>query len=465
MRIMSTMTILNKSELEQIWASVLNNIQLEVSPANFQTWFRDTHLIRFYDDTMYVGVPSVFVGDWMRNKFQKLILKNLRDMHPAVRNVEFSVSSARTGKKKSTADVRHTQPAQTLEQTQTGLPLRKKFIQADGLREHYTFENFVVGSFNDLAYSASQAIIKKPATYNPFFIYGPTGLGKTHLIQAIGNKMKENNQNMRVLYTSSEGFFQDYVNALGNNTVQNYKNKYRSYELLIMDDVQFLASKQKAQEELFHLFNVLYHQGNQIIFSSDKHPAYIPGLEDRLKSRFAAGMIIDIGKPDTESRVAILSKKLKELSIPMPDKSILYIAEHVEGNIRELEGIVNLIECHYNLRNRLPDQADLRNLIKNTVKSKGIVSASQIVKIVAEFYNLAEKDIYGKTRKKEIVHGRQVIMYLLREDYSFSLPVIGTEIGKRDHTTVIHSCERVKEMLSSRPSFANELEQIRAILS
>jgi len=384
-------------------------------------------------------------------------------MHPAIRNVEFSVSTVRRATKKVNTDVKPASAPTAI--SQEGLPLRRKFVQDDGLREHYTFGNFVVGPFNDLAHSAAQAIIKKPSAYNPFFIYGQTGLGKTHLIQAIGNKMKENNQNIRALYTSSEGFLQDYTNAIKNNTVQNYKNKYRSYDLLIMDDVQFLSGKEKTQEELFHLFNVLYHQGNQIIFSSDKHPNYIPGLEDRLKSRFSAGMIIDISRPDIESRVAILSKKLKELDIPITDRATLYIAEHVEGNIRELEGIVNLVECHYNLRNRMPDQEDLRNLIKNTIKSKGIVSAGQIVKIVAEFYNLAEKDIYGKTRKKEIVHGRQVIMYLLREDYSFSLPVIGSEIGKRDHTTVIHSCERVRSMLSSSPTFANEIEQIRAILS
>jgi chromosomal replication initiator protein len=258
-----------------------------------------------------------------------------------------------------------------------------------------------------------------------------------------------------------EKFATDFISSLQSNKANSFKEKYRKYDLLIIDDIQFIGKMEKIQEELFHTFNTFYENNKQIIFSSDKHPNYIPELADRLKSRFAAGMIVDISPPDYESRLAILKVKLKELSIDLDKEIVEYIAETVEGNIRELEGSLNIIICQYRLKNKSLNLAEVKNLLKNNIKPKKNMAIKDVVKVVSEYYKLEENSIYEKTRKKEIVKARQMVMYLLREDFNVSYPLIGQKLGGKDHTTVIHSCLKIKTDLKNDPQLLQELEQLR----
>jgi chromosomal replication initiator protein len=343
------------------------------------------------------------------------------------------------------------------------LPLADLYINPeDNLNPRYRFNSFIVGSFNELAYAASQAIIENPGTkYNPFFVYGGTGLGKTHLIQAVGNSIKEKYQNKKVNYITLEKFATDFINSLQNNKANSFKEKYRKYDLLIIDDIQFIGKMEKIQEELFHTFNTFYENNKQIIFSSDKHPNYIPELADRLKSRFAAGMIVDISEPEYESRLAILKVKLQEHGIDLNQEIVEYLASAIRGNVRELEGSLNTIVCQYRLKNKPLSLSEVKNLLKNNIKPRKNVAIKDVVKIISEYYNLEESSIYEKTRRKEIVKARQVVMYLLREDFNVSYPLIGQKLGGKDHTTVIHSYLKIKEDLKNDPQLMQELEQIR----
>jgi chromosomal replication initiator protein len=346
------------------------------------------------------------------------------------------------------------------------LPLSDYYINKENnLNPRYNFDNFVIGPFNELAYAASQAIIKQPGiVYNPLFIYGSTGHGKTHLIQAVGNQIKNNFSDKKVYYLTSEQFSTEYVYSIQNNKIQNFKEKYRKYDVLIMDDIQFFSNKEKSQEELFHLFNNLYENNKQIIFSSDKHPHYIQNLEDRLKSRFNQGMIVDIPKPDHESSVAILKSKAKKNNLNLSDDIYNFLAETIIGNIRELEGVINSVVCQTQLKGRDLSFNEIKEVVKNSAQPKKIVSINELIKIIAGFYNIDENSISDKTRKKEVVKPRQIIMYLLREEFNISYPTIGEKLGGRDHTTVIHSCEKIKTDLKTDNTLAQQINQIKSML-
>ena len=324
----------------------------------------------------------------------------------------------------------------------------------------------MVGPFNELAHAAAQAVIKKPGImYNPLFIYGSTGHGKTHLIQAVGNHIKANSPGKKVYYMTSEQFGQDCMNALQNQKMNIFKEKYRKYDVLIVDDIQFFSDKQKFQEELFHLFNTLYDNNKQIIFSSDRHPHLIVGLEERLKSRLSAGMTVDIPAPDKESRMAIILAKASQQEFNVSNEVVEYLAHTVNGNIRELEGAINALFCHSQLKGKEVSLVDVRNYVKSNVKPRKTMAVKDIVKIVSDFYNIKEESIYEKTRHKEVIKPRQVIMYILREDLSISYPSIGQKLGGRDHTTVIHSCEKIKNELKSDQLLVDEIARIRNILT
>jgi chromosomal replication initiator protein len=323
----------------------------------------------------------------------------------------------------------------------------------------------VVGPFNELAHTAAQAILKSPGSvYNPLFVYGNTGHGKTHLIQAIGNHIKEKKDGKKVFYLTSERFYLDYMNSVQANKISSFKEKYRKYDVIIMDDIQFLSSKEKTQEELFHLFNTLYDAGRQIVFSSDKHPNFIPGLEDRLKSRFAAGMIVDIPPPDHESRLAIIRAKISRLGGGLSEDNVNFLASTIEGNIREIEGVLNSILCQMQIKGRDLNLGEIKNLLKLNIKPKKSASAKEVVKAIATYYNIEETSIYEKTRRKEVVLPRQIAMYILREDCGVSFPLIGEKLGGRDHTTVIHSYEKIKQELKDNQTMEQDLTQIRAML-
>lgn len=445
--------------IEQTWKETLTKIELEISRPNYNTWFKKTFAFKKEGSVFYVGVPNEFNKEWLYTKFHKMILEKIKKSDSEIRSIEYVV-------KKKVGQTNISINTKTIiDQNRNTLPLEKIAINKNSnLNEKYSFQSFVVGPFNELAYSASQAIIKKPGVYNPLFIYGPTGLGKTHLIQATGNKIQSEYDNLNIFYTSSEKFSQDYVNALKNNTIINFKNKYRSYDVLIMDDIQFFSGKEKLQEELFHLFNILYDKGKQIIFSSDKHPNYIIGLEDRLRSRFSAGMIVDITKPDYESRAALLKTKATQKKTAINDEVIDFLASNLDGNIRELEGILNAISIQTELRSRKITINEVKSLIKNNVKPKKHLALEEIIKIIAGFYSIPPEKIYEKTRKKEIVYVRQIVMYILREYFNISYPAIGKEIGGRDHTTVIHSYDKITQTLKDDPNLSKEIEQLRSIL-
>ncbi|MCX6757493.1 MAG: chromosomal replication initiator protein DnaA [Candidatus Nomurabacteria bacterium] len=446
---------------KELWKNCLGQIENDVSKANFSTWFRNTCILKEDAGIIYIGVPNEFVRDWLKNKYHKLITKTIADFFDTMRAVEYSITKIEGIQE----EVKNQNNASFINKE---LPLKDLYNinKEDNLNPRYKFDSFIVGSFNELAYAAAQAIIAKPGmSYNPFFVYGGTGLGKTHLIQGIGNSVKEKYPDKKVHYITLEKFATDLVNSFqfGNNKANSFKEKYRKYDLLIIDDIQFIGKMEKTQEELFHTFNTFYENNKQIVFSSDKHPNFIPGLEDRLKSRFAAGMIVDVSEPEYESRLAILKVKLQEFGINLDEEVVQYIASSIQGNIRELEGSLNTIICQYRLKNRPISLNEVKTLLKNNIKPKKGVVIKDIVKIIADFYNLEEAEIYEKTRRKEIVKARQVVMYILREDFNISYPLIGQKLGGKDHTTVIHSHLKIKSSIKTDASLVSELEQIRIL--
>lgn len=443
-------------DIKQLWQKCLTEIETGVSKANFSTWFKNTSILKEELGIIYVGVPNEFVRDWLKNKYHKLITKTIIDAYDNMRAVEYLIVKIEPNKQEASKTIISTDANKEL-------PLKDLYISPeDNLNPRYRFDSFIVGTFNELAYAASQAIIENPGTkYNPFFVYGGTGLGKTHLLQAVGNLIKDKYANKKVYYLTLEKFATDFINSLQNNKANYFKEKYRKYDLLIIDDIQFIGKMEKIQEELFHTFNTFYENNKQIIFSSDKHPNFIPELADRLKSRFAAGMIVDVSEPEYESRLAILKVKLRDLNIDLEKEVVEYIAESVQGNIRELEGGLNTIVCQYQLKNKAPSLSEVKNLLKNSIKQKKNVSIKDVVKTVSDYYSLEESSVYEKNRRKEIVKARQIVMYLLREDFNVSYPLIGQKLGGKDHTTVIHSYLKIKTDLKNSPQLLQELEQIR----
>ena len=445
-------------DTKELWNNILPEIESSVSKANFATWFKDTKISGFEDGVVYLSVPNTFVQEWLLKKFHQLILKLLRQSSESIHRLEYVIKEESKQKNQYI-------PTKTCSPTRE-LPLYEHYINKDdNLNPRYTFESFVVGPFNELAHAAAQAVIKNlGVAYNPFFIYGNTGHGKTHLIQAIGNAVKAVDPSKKIFYLTSEKFQNDFVSSMLANNINQFKDKYRKYDMLIMDDIQFLSGKEKTQEELFHLFNTMKDSNKHIVFSSDKHPNFITGLEDRLKSRFAAGMVIDIPAPDHESRVAIIKSKCSSINLFLDDEIIDYLADSIKGNIRDLEGVINLIVCQTETKNKTLILNEVKDLVKNSIKQKKLLSYKEVVKIISDFYKISEEIIYEKTRKKEVIKPRQVIMYILREDFCISYPSIGEKLGGRDHTTVIHSCEKIKKDIQVDELLSKEIREIRSMI-
>ncbi len=451
--------ISNSIDNQKLWLNALSDIELEVSRANFLTWFKNTTIAKCDREVIYVSVPNAFVRDWLFNKYHKSILRALRKNLESVRHVEYTIT-------KDISRIDHVVARNPETHTLNQMEIQEVYInKEDNLNPRYTFDSFIVGPFNELAHAAAQAVIKNPGiSYNPLFIYGGTGLGKTHLIQSIGNYFKRIDINKKVHYLSSEKFTVECVEAIRNNKGNLFKEKYRKYDILIMDDVQFLSGKDKTQEELFHLFNTLYDNNKQIVFSSDKAPKHINGIEDRLKSRFEGGMTADISVPEYESRLAILKGKSKQNQININEEILEYIASVVQNNIRELEGVFNSVMVQTQFKKRGLTLPEIKILIKNSIRPPKNITINDVIKTVSKFYNINEQELYEKTRKKEIVKPRQIVMYLLREDFNTSYPYIGQKLGGRDHTTVIHAYEKIKKDLLINTILSQELEQIKSIL-
>lgn len=439
----------------QLWNTCLQSIESQLSKANFNTWFKQTQILKEEDGIVYLSVPNEFVREWLITKYQKMILKTLVDQAEYIRAVEFVISRIAP----------QTPEQSPKEEQKVGLPLEGEYINRDdNLNPKYTFDKFIVGPFNELAYAAAQAVVKRPqSAYNPLFIYGASGLGKTHLIQAIGNELKKQYSDKKVLYTSLEKFSNDYVMSVQNNRQPAFREKYRKFDALIIDDIQFLSGKEGTQNELFHLFNVLYDQGKNIIFSSDKHPNHIIGIEDRLKTRFNAGMTIDIQEPDLESRLAIAREKVATLIYPPEEDVLMFVASSITGSIRELEGVLNTIAMHSDVKEKPVTLTEVKQLVKNSVKPKKLISVDTVVKLISDYYNIDEQVIYDKTRRKEIVRARQIIMFVLREDFNESYPAIGAKLGGKDHTTVIHSYEKIRSEITDNPHLQKEIDDIRIL--
>lgn len=447
------------NDYSNLWEGVLAEVEHSTSKTNFSTWFKGTHIIKIDEGVVHLGVPSPFAYDWLSSKFHNETLRALRKLNEHIRALEYTI--VKEDDKRKNDEKRKKDPAPTI-----SMPLENYYINKDdNLNPRYSFENFIVGPFNELAHAASLAVSKAPGmSYNPLFIYGDSGRGKTHLIQAVGNQIKKEYPDKKVFYLTSERFGSEYFSSLQSNTAQKFKEKYRKYDVIIMDDIQFFGSKEKFQEELFHLFNTFVNSNRQLVFSADKHPNFINELEDRLKTRFNSGMIVDIPSPDHESRMAIFKAKMRGANIEMTEEIIDYLAKNIEGSIREIEGVVNTIVCQTQLKEKNLSILEIKNLVKNNAKPKKNTPVKDVIRAIASFYNVSEDSVYDKTRKKEVVKPRQVIMYILREDFNISFPSIGEKLGGRDHTTVIHSCEKIKEDLKSNPILSEELSQIRALI-
>lgn len=452
--------------LKEIWQNVLSEIELQISKPNFLTWFKDSKLIekKEKEGLVKIGFANQFAKEWVKTRYHKLILGSLRQIDSSIKNIEYIVFTETNTEEK------------TLKKSKVKSELKEGFVdiqpslieskidQKTNLNSLYTFDNFVVGSSNELTVAASQAVIKEIGKkYNPLFIYGEVGLGKTHLLQAIGNKIIEKyNNKIKVLYVSSEKFINDVINAVRNKRMEDMKQKYRKIDVLIIDDIQFIGGKPTTELEFFYTFNALYENQKQIIISSDRPPAAIPTLEERLKSRFEGGMITDITYPDYEMRLAILKNKALQKNWQPEQKILEIIATKVQRNIRELEGALNKVMFYYQFKNDSLDLKKIENLIEEHTKTSfKNITFNDIIKAVSEFYEIKPEDITKRSRKQHVVEPRQIAMYLLREILKMSFPNIGEKIGKRDHTTVIHAYEKISKEIVNNPILNHKIVLIK----
>lgn len=447
---------MNNSEL---WQSVLSQMQLHISKANFATWFQNTEITQKDEDRVVISVPNAFSKEWLSNKYYKLMLKIIREKDVTIKELSFIINP-KPLKQPEVKEVTEVSKISDIEQLKFD---EFKINKETNLNPRYAFENFIVGSFNELSYAAALAVSESPGNvYNPLFIYGGVGLGKTHLMQAIGNKIADGPKKKRVKYIASEKLISNIISAIRSNTMESFKASLSPIDVLIIDDVQFIAGKTKTQEEFFHVFNSLYEKNKQIILSSDKPPNAIPELEERLRSRFGGGMIADISLPDYETRLAILKTKLQEKNIKLSEEILEYIASSVKKNIRELEGALNALLIYYKINNTIPHIEVVKKLLKGFVFSPfEVANYKKIIETVAKFYNLEEKNIFHETRRKEIVRPRQVAMFLLRKELKYSFPAIARKFGGKDHTTVIYAYKKILKESEENNKLTEELNLIK----
>jgi chromosomal replication initiator protein len=447
---------------EELWRTVLGEIELSISKANFITWFKNTSILSNNDGRVIIGVPNGFAKEWLENKYNLYILRALRNNCENVKSVSCTINIAShapiTFSNETSIDA-IIPPAKNV------LKEKKSFIDSENnLNPKYTFENFVVGGSNELARAACFAVSQNlGSVYNPLFIYGGVGLGKTHLIQSIGNEVLKTSPHLKIKYISSERFTSNLIDSIKNQKIDQFKSDYQKIDLLIIDDIQFISGKEKTQEEFFHIFNHLYQANKQIVLSSDRPPKSIQILEERLRSRFEGGMIADISKPDFETRIAILKRKAAMDGLDISDESLEFIATNIKNNIRELEGALNRISASSQLTKKAPDLAYIKQVLSDIIssgKKKGITH-KHIIKAVSDFYEINLEDLLAKNRKQEVVKPRQIAMFLMRSELQYSYPGIGEKIGGRDHTTAIHACEKIIEALKTNEKLNEEINSIK----
>lgn len=465
-------------EKQRVWNSVLGEIELNISKPQFNTWIKNTYPISMDETEIVICVPSAFTRNWLENKFNLTILNSIQKITGSVKRVRYVVQNNQKSNSKSIKTVINLK-GQELQSQKDNLSSENiadaglnsnsnntyiSLSKPNGislLKDNYTFENFIVGSSNELAHAAAQSVANEPGTrYNPLFIYGGVGLGKTHLIQAIANKLLKNNKN--ILYVTSDVFISDLMNSLKNGKMEDFKARHRAVDLLIIDDIQFIGGKEATQYEVFNTFNELYAHNKQIVFTSDRPPSAIKTLNDRLKSRFEGGMIVDVAIPEFETRVAILKSKCIQKNFDLSDDIIYVIAERIKSNVRELEGALNKIIARVQLLNTQITPELVDKLIEGgQIHSQRIVNVDTILNIVAEHFHIKKEDLLSKSRKKDIAVPRQIAMYLIREELKLTFPNIGDAFGGKDHSTVMHSWNKIKKDLVSNYTLEQDITIIK----
>jgi chromosomal replication initiator protein len=450
-------------DAKQVWRAALGELQVSLSPANFETWLRDTHLVEVDDQRFRIAVPNGFAKDWLDTRYRSLISQTLARVVGYSVQVEFVVAT--TGEALVQAATAAPQPVR-LETTRVGAP-EGPAGGATYLNSRYTFSNFIVGSANRLAHAASLSVAERPGhAYNPLFLYGGVGLGKTHLMHAIGNAVAARFPRKRVAYATSEKFTNEFITSIQQGKIDDFRARYRRIDLLLIDDIQFIADKERTQEEFFHTFNAIHEDGKQIVLSSDRPPKAILTLEERLRSRFEWGLIADLTAPDLETRIAILRAKAEEQGTPITGDVIEFIARKVVSNIRELEGALNRIVAYASMGTQPISielaQAVLSNVLYNPKKRQ--VTPERIAKAVSDYYGVAMEQLQGQKREKGIVVPRQIAMYLMREETEVSLLRIGAELGGRDHSTVLHACDKINREMQVNDEMRREVAAVRELI-
>ncbi len=456
----------------QLWQAVLGELQTQLSRANFETWLRNTQITNWDGESATIGAPNTFAVDQLRNKFAVQIQQALSTITGTSVAVQFALLNGdRPGgsqpSRRAAPARAHSSAAHAERETHPEASPQQLELSAtpeSGLNPRYVFEKFVVGANNRLAHAAALAVADKPAaTFNPLFIYGGVGLGKTHLLHAIGHRALARNPRLLVRYVSSETFTNDMVNAIRQNRNEEFRSRYRTIDILMIDDIQFIAGKEGTQEEFFHTFNALYQAGKQIIISSDRPPKAIPTMTDRLRSRFEGGLLADIQPPDLETREAILAEKGRELNVAVPTDVLEYVARRVQSNIRELEGALNKIIALSQLYKR-PLSLELTILALTDVQldqRRRQITPDRVVDAVSDFYQVAHIDMIGPGRRRSVVVPRQVAMLLLREETESSLVQIGQMLGGRDHSTIMHGIEKMERQVENDSQLRSEILAIR----
>lgn len=440
---------------EEIWQPILAQIQLKVSPAIFATWFKSTYIISMENGEATIAVPNILAKEWLEQKYRKQTIGFLRESDETVREVFFRVVKG--------LPVKQEKPrlaGNAVSSGQLGFD-ELKFNKDTNLNPKYDFSCFIVGLHNELAHAAAKAAAENPGeTYNPLFIYGGVGLGKTHLLQAIGNEVISRFKNKKVRYIPMEKLTSEIITAIRGGTIETLRAKYLDTSVFIVDDIQFISGKERTQDEFFYIFNTLYNKNLQIVLSSDRAPKAIPEISNRLRSRFEGGMIADVSLPDFETRVAILKTKCQQLNISFTDEILSLIASAVQSNIRELEGALTKLAALAKFKNVAPT-VEVCQSILSSINPKRVISAKKIIQGAVDFYDIKEKEILSDSRKKEIVRPRQVIMYLLREEMKSSFPFIGRKMGDKDHTTVMHAYKKIANELKESETFQEEINLLK----
>jgi len=446
----------------QLWQSVLGEIELSLSKANFTTWFKNTYISSYEDGRVVICVPNTFTQAWLEKKYHQQIKSAIENIkNEKIKDIYYKVET----KKIVEAAVEEVAQVKVKKNSESGDDIAVGTVNWFGLNTKYQFENFIVGRGNELAHAAAHAVAANPGkAYNPLFIYGGVGLGKTHLLQAIGHEVMKSTD--RILYVTCEKFTNDYIYAVKTGHAKEFKEKYRNVDLLLIDDIQFMAGKDGTQEEFFHTFNELHQTNRQIVITSDRPPKSIPALEKRLLSRFEWGMIADVSSPDVETRMAILQAKCREKNYPLDQEIIYFIANNIQANIRELEGALNRLIVFHEFNNTKPTIDSTRNVLENVIastKSKSM-TCKNIIEAVCNYFDVPIKDLTGASRKKELVYPRQVSMYLMRKLLNSSYPTIGDELGGRDHTTAMHAFNKMLKEIEANEKTKRDVDSIKQIV-